>query len=192
VRQWSRSRPVWRANRGSGHRNPQLASPGLRTGGVVHAGTQDAEFELADAALHTEEEPVIRPTGIIHPVEIDDPGLHEAAELEKMVPVPTVPGQTRGVKTQHGSHVAGTEPCDELLKSWSGYCAARRATKVIVDDFDLPKSMSSGLVDKLVLAPLTLEVDLHLELRGLSDVDHGLPLQERRREDLIVHRRLPL
>src|SRR5579859_2266109 len=93
-----------------GHRNPQLASPGLRTGGVVHAGAQDAEFELADAALHAEEEPVIRPTRIIHPVEIDDPGLHEAAEFEKMVPVPTVPGQTGGVKTEHSSHVAGTEP----------------------------------------------------------------------------------
>jgi len=36
------------------HRNPQLPAPGLGTGGVVHAGAQHAEFELADAALHAQ------------------------------------------------------------------------------------------------------------------------------------------
>jgi hypothetical protein len=174
-----------------GHRNPQLASPGLRTGRVVHASAQDAELELADAALHAKQEPVIGPTGIIYAVKIDDPGLDEAAEFEKMVPIPAVPGQAGGVETEHGPNVAGTKPCDELLEAWSGHRAAGRTAKVVVDDFDLPKSTSPGLIDKLVLAPLALEVDLHPERSGLADVNDGLPLQERRRKDLTVHHRLP-
>jgi hypothetical protein len=178
-------------NVADGHRNPQLSAPRLRTGGVEHTCAQDAEFELADAALHAEKQPIIGPTGIIHAVEIDDPGFHKAAELEKMVPIPTVPGQAGGVETKDGSHVAGAEPCDKLLEPRSGYCSACRAAKVVVDDFDIPESMSSGLIDKLVLAPLALEVDLNLERSGLADVNDGLPLQERRGKDLTVHHRLP-
>lgn len=70
---------------------------------------QDAELELADAALHAEKKSVIGPTGIIDAVEIDDPGLYEPAELEQVMPIPTVPGQARGVETEDGSHVASAE-----------------------------------------------------------------------------------
>jgi len=108
-----------------------------------------------------------------------------------MVPIPTVPGQAGRIETEDGSHIAGAEPGDQLLEPGSSDRAAGRPAKVLVDDFDIPESMSSGFIDELVLASLALEVDLHLKRRGLTDVNDGLPLQERRRHDLTVHHRLP-
>ena len=173
------------------HRNPQFAAPGLRTGGVVHPCAKDAQFKLANAPLHTQEEPIIRPARIIDAVEVDDSGLYKAAELKEMVPIPTVPGQAGCVEAEDGSHIARAEPRDELLESRSGHRAACRAAKVVVDDLHFPKSASSGLVDKVVLPPLALKVDLDLGLSGLADVYDGLPLKERRGKDLTVHHRLP-
>ena len=108
-----------------------------------------------------------------------------------MVPVPTVPGQAGCVKTEDSSHIAGAEPRDKLLKPRSGHRAACRAAKVVVDDLNVPKSASSGLVDKVILPPLALKVDLDLGLSGLADIYDGLPLKERRGKDLTVHHRLP-
>ena len=54
------------------NRYPQLAPTGLRPSGIEHSRPQHAEFELADAALHSQQQAIIRPTGIIDAVEIDD------------------------------------------------------------------------------------------------------------------------
>lgn len=129
-----------------------------------------------------EKKSVIGPTGIIDAVEIDRRARAGGANPDR-----SWPGER--VETEDGSHVAGAQPCDKLLKPRSGHCAARRAARVVIDDLDIPKSTSSGLIDKLVLAPLALEVDLHLDLGGLADVDDGLSLQERRGKDLTVHHR---
>jgi hypothetical protein len=64
------------------HADPQLAAPRLGSRCVVHAGAQDAEFELADAALHPQQEPVVRAARVINPVEIDDARAHKTAELQ--------------------------------------------------------------------------------------------------------------
>ena len=96
------------------------------------------------------------------------------------MPIATVPGQAGSVEAKDGAHVAGAEPCDELLEPWSGHGPARRAAKVVVDDLDITKSTASGFIDELVLAPPALDVDLHLDVGGLADVNDRLPLQERR------------
>ena len=56
-----------------GHADAELAPLCLRARGLEHPRAQDAELELADAALHAEEEPVVRPTRIVHAVEVDHP-----------------------------------------------------------------------------------------------------------------------
>jgi hypothetical protein len=55
--------------------DPQLTATRLGTRSVKHAGPQHAEFELADAAFHAKQQPVIRPTGIVDPVRVDHPRL---------------------------------------------------------------------------------------------------------------------
>jgi len=87
------------------HADAQFAAPGLGAGGVEHAGAQNAELELADAALHPEQQPIVRPAGIVDAVEVDHARLDQAAELKQMMPVATVPGETGGVEAQHRPHL---------------------------------------------------------------------------------------
>ena len=81
------------------HADPQLAAPRLGSRRVVHSGAQDAEFELTDAALHSQQEPLVRAARIISPVEIDDAGAHKTAELQQVMPVAPVAGEPRSVET---------------------------------------------------------------------------------------------
>jgi len=61
------------------NRYPQLASAGLLASGIQHSRPQHAEFELADTALHSQQQAIIRPTGIVDAVEIDDAGFDKPA-----------------------------------------------------------------------------------------------------------------
>ena len=172
-------------------RDPELSPPRLGTGGVEHARTQNAKLELTNAALHAEQEPIVRATRVVDAVEIYDAGLHQAAKLEEVMPVAPVPREAGGVETQNGPDVAGAKPSNELLEPRPSDRAAGRATKVVVDNLNVAKSSASSLVDKLVLTPLTLEVDLNLGLGGLTDIDDSLPLEDGRGEELTVHYRCP-
>ena len=51
------------------HADAQFAPPRLGASGVEHAGTQDAKLELADAALHAQQEPIVRAAGIVDPIQ---------------------------------------------------------------------------------------------------------------------------
>ena len=175
-----------------GDGNPQFSPPRLRTSGVEHPRAQDAQLELADAALHPEQQAIVGATRVVDTVEIDDARLDKPTELEKVVPIAAVPGEPRGVEAQNGANLAGAQPRDELLKPRPGNGAARRATEIVIDDFDVAKSASAGLINELILTPLALEVDLHLGLRRLANVDDGLPLEDRGRQEFTVrHRRSP-
>src|SRR4051794_39523416 len=57
------------------HADAQLATARLGAGGIEHARPQHAELELADAALHAKQQPVVRPAGVIAPIHIDPPRL---------------------------------------------------------------------------------------------------------------------
>ena len=80
------------------NRYPQLASAGLRPSGVQHSRPQHAQLELADAALHAQEQAIIRPTGIVDAVEIDDAGLDKPAQFEQVMPIAAVAGEPRRVE----------------------------------------------------------------------------------------------
>jgi hypothetical protein len=165
-----------------GDGNPQFSPPRLRTGGVEHPRAQDAQLELADAALHPEQQAIVGATRVVDTVEIDDARLDEPAEFEQVMPIATIPGEPRGVEAKNGANLAGAQPSDEPVKSGPGDGAARGATEVIVDHFDVAKSASASLVNELILTPLALQVDLNLGLRRLANVDDGLPLEDRGRQ----------
>ena len=57
----------------------QFAPTGFRPSRIKHPGPQDAQLKFADAALHTQKKPVVRPTGIIDPVQINDAGFDKSA-----------------------------------------------------------------------------------------------------------------
>src|SRR3954454_5614648 len=49
------------------HADAQLATARLGAGGIEHARPQHTELELADAALHAEQQSIVRPAGVIDP-----------------------------------------------------------------------------------------------------------------------------
>ena len=153
---------------------PELASSGLGPCGVQHSRSQNAKFELADAALHAQQQAIIRTTGIIDTVEINDAGIDETAQLEQMMPVPAVAGETGGIEAKHSTDLAGAETGDELLEARTRHGSAGGAAEIVVDHLDLAKTPPSGLIDEVVLAALALEMDLHLRLRGLAHIHDRL------------------
>ena len=130
--------------------------------------------------------PIVRPAGIIDAVEIDHAGLDQAAELEQMMPVATVPGETGSVEAQHGSHFAGAKPRDEPLEPGPGHRPAGGTAKVVVDHLDVAEAPAPSVIDELVLAPLALEIGLNLGLGGLADINDRLALQHRRGKEISV------
>ena len=87
-----------------------------------------------------------------------------------MMPVPAIAGEAGGVKAKHGADLSGAEPGDELLEARACHGAAGRTAEIVVDDLDIAKSVTTSFVDKVVLAALALEMDLHLRLCGLTHI----------------------
>ncbi len=178
-----------KANR---HGNPELTSASFGPRGVQHAGAQDTQLEFADATLHSQKQTVIREARIIDAIKVDDAGIDETAELEQVMPVPAVSGETGGVEAKHGADLPGAEPGDELLEARACYGAAGRTAEVVVDDLDAAKSAPVGFVNKVVLAALALEIDLDLRLCRLTHIHDCLAAQHCGRQGISArHRRSP-
>jgi hypothetical protein len=154
----------------------QFAAARFGTGGVEHARPQHAEFELADGPLHAEQEAIIRPTGIVDAVQVDDTCIDQAAELEQVVPVAAVAGQPRSVEAQHRPDFAGAQRCHQPLEAGPCHRPAGGAAEIVIDHFDLAETPAPRDVDELVLAPLALQVALDLGLSGLPNIDDRFAL----------------
>src|SRR3954462_15008306 len=89
------------------HADAQLAPPCLGPGGITHPSAQNAELELADAALHAQEQTVIRATRIVDPLEVNHARFDEPAQFEQVMPVASIAREPRGIQAQHGSNVPG-------------------------------------------------------------------------------------
>src|ERR1700687_1379157 len=69
------------------HTDAQSAAPRLGAGGIEHAGSQHAEFELTNAALHAEQQPIVGATWIVYAVQINHARLDQSAQFDQMMPV---------------------------------------------------------------------------------------------------------
>src|SRR4029077_16998524 len=126
------------------HADPEFTAPRLGTGGIQHPGAEHAEFELADAALHAEQQSIVRPAGIVDPVEVDHSRLDQAAELEQVMPVTPVAGEPGGIEAQNRSPPAATEPSPQPLEARPRHHSAGGAAEIIVDYLDVTKAAASG------------------------------------------------
>src|ERR1044071_4413313 len=80
---------------------------------------------------------------------------------------------------------------DEPIEARSAHRATRGTSEIIVNYFNVDEAMPPRHFNQIVLPTLTLQVRLHLCLRGLTHIDYGLALQERRGQYLSAHRRSP-
>jgi hypothetical protein len=109
-----------------------------------------------------------------------------------MMPVPAVAGETEGIEAKYGADLAGAKAGDELLEPRTRHGSVGRTIQVVVDDFDITKSVAAGFINEIILTALALEMDLHLRLRGLTHIHNRLAAQHCIRQGVSVrHRRSP-
>jgi hypothetical protein len=156
------------------HRNPEFTSTSLRSRCIQHPRSQNAEFELANAALHSQQKAIIGSPRVVDAIKINDEGIDETAQLKQMMPVPAIASQARGVKTENGTDLACTEPSNKLVETRTRYGPARRTAKIVVDYLDIVEPPLARFINEVVLATLTLEMDLHLRLSGLTHIYNRL------------------
>ena len=89
------------------HADAQHAGARFGAGSVEHARTQHAQFKLADRALHAEQKSIIRPARIVDAIQVDDARLHQAAELQQVMPIAAVARQPGSIEAQHCSDFPG-------------------------------------------------------------------------------------
>ncbi len=162
----------------NGNADAQFAALGLGAGRLEHARPDHAQLELADAALHAQQQTIVGAAWVVDTIQIDDPSLDQAAQLQQVMPVAAIARQPRGVKAQHGADLAGAQPGDEPIKPRPGHHATGGPTEVIVDNFDVHKPAAACFLDQVVLTALALEVVLNLRLGGLPYVNDGLATQD--------------
>ena len=171
------------------HVDAQFAAACLGAGSVEHAGTQHTELEFADAALHAEQQPIVRPTRVVNAVQVDHPRPDQTAEFEQVVPVAAVAGEPGRIVAQHRSNFPSAEPGREPLEPWSGHHPTGRPAEIVVDHLDISEPPAPRDVNKLVLPVLALKVGLNLRLTGLPNIDNRFALQHRRWEKITVRHR---
>ena len=165
-----------------GNAQAQFATASLGAGSVKHTGPQNAKLEFADAPLHAQQQAIIWSAGVIHAVQIDDPGLDQSAQLQKVVPVPAIAGKPGRIEAKHSTDLAGAQPAYQSFEPRPFHGAAGASTKIIVDHFHIAEPPTTSDVDEFILPSLTLEVGLDLRLGRLTNVDHCFALQHRDRQ----------
>jgi hypothetical protein len=79
----------------------------------------------------------------------------------QMVPAAAVAREPRGVEAQHRANLPCAKRCDQAIKARALDRSACSPPK-IVDDFDVRETAPARDIDQLVLAPLALQIRLHL------------------------------
>jgi len=173
--------------------DPELAAPRHRASSIMHAGAEHAQFELADASLHAEQQSVVRTARIVDTVHVDDAGLNQAAQIEQVMPVPPIARQPGRVEAENGADLASAQRGDEPLEPWPCHGAAAGPAQVIVDQLDVVEALGSRDLDEVVLTSFALEIRLDLRLRGLTNVDDRLAPEDARGQRLsdVGHRHAP-
>lgn len=138
----------------------------------------------ADTAFHSQQQPIVRAAWIVYAVEVDHTRADKSAQFQQMMPVAPIASEPRSVETQHGANLAGAKPGNQSVETRPRHCAARGASQVVVDDFDVAEAAAARFADQIILPPLTFKISLDLALGRLPDVDHGFPLQNRHGKEL--------
>ncbi|ESZ00115.1 hypothetical protein X737_39135 [Mesorhizobium sp. L48C026A00] len=106
------------------HTETQLPPPRFGASRVKHARSQNAELKLADTALHAQQQSIVGPTRIVHPVEIYDARFNQAAQFQEMVPIPAIAGKARCVEAEHCANFARAQAAHQSFETRAIYSTA--------------------------------------------------------------------
>ncbi len=168
------------------HRGVEVAARRLDAQRLLGTLAENRQLELAEGALHAEQQPVVDEPRIIDPVLVDDQAVHEGAELQKRVPVSAIARQSRYLEREHRAGGARADRREQPLEAWPGLAAAG-STEIVVDhDHVLPAKRLRSRCEG-VLATSALRVVEELICRRLPNIDIGAARQMLGRDP--IHRR---
>ena len=150
---------------------------------VAQAGSQavadEVQLGFRHRALQAEHEAIVEVRRVIDAVPVRDQGVGECTEIEELIPVRVVAGETGNLDAEDDADLSETDLRDEVLEALP--CTRLRAgtPEVLVDYDDLARRPAEalGLRRELVLALEALGVLAHLGERGLADIDVRVPLE---------------
>ena len=102
------------------------------------------------------------------------------------MPITSVGRESRGVETEHRANLSGAQGGNQAIEAGPFDGAARSATKIIIDHFNIGEPASTCDFNQLVLAPLALQVQLNLLWRRLADIDDRLALENHCRKESVM------
>jgi hypothetical protein len=103
-----------------------------------------------------------------------------------MMPISAIACEPRGIETQHRANLSGAQGGNQAIEAGPFDGAARSATKIIVDHFNVGEPASTCDFNQFVLAPLALQVQLNLLWRRLADIDDRLALENHCRKESVM------
>lgn len=132
--------------------------------------------------LKAQQQPVVEVVGIVDPFGVDDQRRGQSAQVDQVVPVPVVAGQTRGFEGEHRAHLLQADRGHQALEYGSRNPPGSGSSQILVHHFHLAPAQGARPVRQFVLPALALQVLMHLAERRLADVDVRGSLQVLRRD----------
>src|SRR5450631_1087563 len=118
------------ADRGS---DDEFAAPGLLIAGRQGTVAQKIELVLVEAAVQSEQQPVVALTRRIDRLLIDQHGIDDAAHLDELLPVTAVAGETRDFPRRDRTDLAQADLGHHSIKASARDAARRRAPEIVID-----------------------------------------------------------
>src|SRR6266436_3697651 len=115
----------------------KLAPPSLLVSCRKGALPEKVEFVLIEAALQSEQQPVIALPRRIDGLLVDQHSVDNAAHLDELLPVSAVAGEARDLPRRNRADLAEADLSHHAFEAGAGDAARRRATEIVINRLDL-------------------------------------------------------
>ena len=136
------------------------------------------QFQFRDQPF-SRGETTIGGSRVVNAILIADETAAEAAQVEELIPVGAVAGQTRDIVGKDDPDLLLVDQGNQFLKTEPALGRPAGAAEIRVDDPDLTSipARRPGTMLEFILELKTLVIHRHLIEAGLSDVDDGQATQ---------------
>src|ERR1700680_2321884 len=168
----------------------EFAAPGLLIAGRQGTLTQKIELILVEAALQSQQQPIVALTRRIDRLLIDQHGIDDAAHLDQLLPVTAVAGEARDFPRRDRADLAQADLGHHSIKAGARDAACRRAPEIVIDRFDARPAQRRQTIAHRILQGAALAIVENLMGGGLPYIQDRLALQMVR-PDLLRHHSSP-
>ena len=157
------------------HRNEesQLAAQRLLMPRLMRALTKQCQLVLAHRSLEAEQQSVVTNARVVHTLGVDQQRSYQTAQINQVMPVAVVAGQTRRLQGQDRPHHVQRDLGDQSLEPAPTRKSRARFAQVLIDELHIAEAQAAGVLDE---SPMSFEKDLAPsggELFGATIVNVG-------------------